>query len=133
MEEAAVQYFRTGKLPDEWQGIQSSDYYYIVDEEKGLIKFDKSDDFYLLLKSTLIRYGVDIDVDNTLDHLNDIEFIFFDEIESALIERRGHKTQMNIDDAYIHALSAKDSNSASRLLELIFERDRRGLSVIKSN
>ena len=130
MEEAAVQYFRTGTLPHDWPGIEMPEYYRIVDEESGRIEFDTLDEFYLFLKSTLIKYGINIDDITTLDKLTEIERAYFDEIESAIIDRRKMNMPSDLDDAYIHAQSVRDQDEAERLLKIIFERDRKGFKVI---
>jgi hypothetical protein len=130
MEDAAIQFFRTGRLPQDWPGIDMPDYYRIVDEETGLIEFNASDDFYLFLKSTLKKYGINLNEVNTLDELTEIEREHFDEIESAMVERHKKKIPRNLDGAYNHAQSSRNHDDATRLLKLIYERDRKGLRVV---
>jgi hypothetical protein len=131
MEEAAVQYFRTGILPQDWPGINMPEYYRVVDEITGRIEFNVSDDFYLFLKSTLISYGINIDEITTLDKLTEVERTYFNEIESAIIERRKKNMPSDLDNAYIHAQSVRDQDEAERLLKIIFERDRKGFQVVR--
>lgn len=130
MEDAAIQFFRTGKFPQNWPGIDEPDYYRIVDEETGSIEFDASDDLYVFLKSTLSKYGINLDEIKTLDQLTEIERQYFDEIESAMVELNDKKSPKNLDDAYNHARLTRNHDEATRLLELIYKRDRKGFRVI---
>ncbi|MFC1333479.1 MAG: hypothetical protein G8D81_19790 [gamma proteobacterium symbiont of Clathrolucina costata] len=130
MEDAAIQFFRTGKLPQDWPGIDEPDYYRIVDEKTGSIEFNASDDFYLFLRSTLARYGIKLDKVKTLDQLTEIEQQHFDIIENAMVERNNEKTPRNLEDAYNHAQLSRNHDEADRLLKLIYERDRKGFRVI---
>ncbi|MCM8857101.1 MAG: hypothetical protein LC541_07835 [Candidatus Thiodiazotropha sp.] len=130
MEDAAIQFFRTGKLPQDWPGINTPEYYRIVDEKTGSIEFYVSDDLYLFLKSSLIKYGIRLDEVKTFDELTEIERNYFDVIESAMVERHKKIIPRNLNEAYSHAQSVCNHDEATRLLKLIYERDRKGFRVI---
>jgi hypothetical protein len=130
MEDAAIQFFRTGKLPQEWPGIDMPEYYRVVDDETGSLVFNVFDDFYLFLKSTFRKLGIELDKVETLDDLAELEREYFNEIESAIIRRQHMSKSKDLDEAYSQALFGHDRDEAARLLKLIFERDRKGLKVI---
>jgi hypothetical protein len=130
MDEAPIQYFRTGKLPQNWSGIDMPEYYRILDIQSGRIEFDTSDKFYLFLKEILCKYGINLNEVKTLTELTEIEHDYYYEINSAIIQRHQNSKPKDIDEAYTLTPSNYNKYEADRLLNLIYERDRKGFKVI---
>jgi hypothetical protein len=132
MENAAIIYFRTGALPDDWHGIDVRDYYRVTDESTEAIEFDTSDRHYKIIKTTLRKLGINLDDIQTLDELSAIERDFLPEICDAMA--RQHKENSgSLDETYLNALSYWKNDEAKRLLHIIFERDHRGLNIVSSS
>lgn len=129
MDDAHIQFFRTGKFPADWEGVDD-EYYRLLDDNTGFIEFNKTDDFYIFLKSAFAKYDVNLDAVKTIDELSQIEREYYYVIEGTMIERRKKKKPRNLDEAYSYALAIHDNSEASRLLRLIFERDRRGILIL---
>ncbi|MES9990233.1 MAG: hypothetical protein ABW077_20230, partial [Candidatus Thiodiazotropha endolucinida] len=126
---AAVIYFRTGALPEEWPGIDMPDYYQVTDESAGTIEYETTDKHYQIIKTTLRKFGINLDDIKTLEDLTAIERNYLPDICDAMA--RQHKNNSGcLDNAYINALSYWDKKDAKHLLNLIMERDRKGFMII---
>jgi hypothetical protein len=132
MEDAAVKYFRTGTVPDDWPGIDMPDYYQVTDESTEVIEFDTSHEHYRIIKTTLRKVGIDLDDIQTLNELSAIERDFLPEICDAMAKLHKNKSG-GLDEAYLNALSYWNNDEAKRFLHIIFERDRRGLNIVSSS
>lgn len=130
MEEAAVQFFRTGTLPHDWEGIDMPEYYRVTDDVDGSIEFITSDKFYLFLKSIFNKIGINLDEVKTIHELAQLERDYFSVIESAIVKRQNLKKPKNLEESYSMAHSSNNHDKAAKLLKLIYERDRKGFKVI---